>query len=143
MSWSGAEEGREGPASNCRFCSAFPSCYRGRRAGGRGGRTAGPFPERHANDMQISACEPESAVWVETRSAPLPVPRIHARLRSHLLALSPGRPPPAPPRLGLASPAPQAAAGGRLSAEPALRARGQGAPAEHGASAPGPPSPRG
>lgn len=52
-------------------------------------------------------------------------------------------PPPAPPRLGLASPAPQAAAGGRLSAEPALRARGQGAPAEHGASAPGPPSPRG
>lgn len=51
--------------------SPFPTS--GRRAGRRGGRTAGPFPERYANDMQISACEPEAAFWVWTRSAVLSV----------------------------------------------------------------------
>lgn len=37
----------------------------GLRGGARVGvaeRAAGPFPERYANDMQISACEPASAV---------------------------------------------------------------------------------
>lgn len=37
----------------------------GLRGGARVGvaeRAAGPFPERYANDMQINACEPASAV---------------------------------------------------------------------------------
>ena len=70
-----------------------------------------------------------------------------SRLLSHLLASSAAaHPRPAPSRAGLASRAPRAAcsaAGGGLSAEPALRAGGRDAPAERRASAPGPPSPRG
>ncbi|XP_047588361.1 uncharacterized protein LOC125101853 [Lutra lutra] len=67
------------------------SRLRGAATVGVAGRTSGPFPERYANDMQISACEPQPAVRVRPQ-----VPRSQCRhtLRfrsslSHLLCRRP------------------------------------------------------
>lgn len=114
---------------------------------GVAGKTSGPFPERYAKDMQISACEPLPAVRVRPQ-----VPRSQCR---HTRAFAPrcrtrsvaGRSSLSPPaRPGRASPAPRTArstARGGASLGPALRACGRGAPADRGALATRPPSPCG
>lgn len=74
---------------------------------GVAGRTAGPLPERYANEMQISACEPAPAVGVRPRSVALSVVLPRARsLRSLPLAHSVAGP---------LTPAPLRPAGTRLT----------------------------
>lgn len=86
---------RAAPGSKPGFSARDP----GRRAGGRGRRTAGPFPVRYAMTCKPARVSPESAVWTGTGARPGGL--------CHLLALSLDRSP--RPGPGRASSAPSAA----------------------------------
>lgn len=97
---------RPAPGGGFRSRSSAPDSRQSE--GGRGGN-CGPFPERYANVMQISACEPESAVRGRTR-APAPARTRARRVLVLLLARALAGPlPPVPPRPGRAWRAPRAA----------------------------------
>lgn len=125
-------EGRGGGA-RARAPARDPPLRTPGERGGRGAERAGPFPERYANEMQISACggrpqlEPGRRRSGSQSRSPSPV----RCGRSHLFTLPPGRSPP-PHRVLPGAPR-------RFAAPPGLQRAAERAPSLGSR----PPSPRG
>lgn len=125
---SGEERGwawREGPQVHS--LSAMQMKCKSARVSRRLQFESGPDPKRRALSRG-----PSRAFVPDSPTCSL------ARRAAHRRPTAPG-----PGRASPVSRTARSAAGGGASPEPALRALGRGAPSERGASAPGPPSPRG